>query len=311
MAYTVEKFDIECHGESIAAELFRPNAPGPHPAVVIIGPVAFVKEQSPLQYATRLAQNGIAALIFDPRYYGASTGDPRQLESGVAKIEDLRATLDYLAQRDDFDRQRLGVLGICQGVNWAISAALEDSRVSSLALVAGHYLTPGTALMYLGDPETVSSRIERSAQAQAVFDDTSEVRYIEITGSENALLTAPPVMDWYAPWANHAPWFAHRGKWNNQIAAMSEANIWNWRTDETMAKLNTPLLMVHSEKAATGHAIPQQLFATVPTTDKSLHWIDNANQLQFYEYPPVIDAAVAPVIQHFKTQRSSKSELSS
>lgn len=303
MSYAIEKIDIACHGETISAELFRPIAPGPHPAVTIIGPVAFVKEQSPLQYATRLAQNGIAALIFDPRYYGASTGQPRQLESGTAKIEDICATLDYLVQQDGFDPERLGVLGICQGVNWAIEAALEDKRVAALALVAGHYLTPQTALKYLDNPEKVASRMLRSAQAKAVFDETSEVRYIAITGSENALLTPQPVMDWYAPWSNHAPWFAHRGKWENRIAAMSEANIWNWRTDETMARLKTPLMMVHSDQAASGSAIPQHLFATVPATDKQLNWIENANQFQFYEYPPVIDAAVAPLIQHFKVQR--------
>lgn len=247
MSYTIEKVDIPCHGETLSAELFRPDTPGPHPAVTLIGPVAFVKEQSPLQYATRLAQNGIAALTFDPRYYGASTGQPRQLESGVAKIEDICATLDYLAQQNGFDTQRLGVLGLCQGVNWAISAALEDTRIAALALVAGHYLTPQTALMYLGDAETIASRSQRSAQAKAVFDETGEVQYIDITGSVNALLTSQPVMEWYAPWSNHAPWFAHRGNWQNQIAAMSEAGIWNWRVDETTAQLMTPLMMVHSD----------------------------------------------------------------
>lgn len=300
MSYTIEKVDIPNHSETLSAELFRPDTPAPHPAVTIIGPVAFVKEQSPLQYATRLAQNGIAALTFDPRYYGASTGQPRQLESGVAKIEDIRATLDYLAQQDGLDPQRLGILGLCQGVNWATSAALDDTRVTALALVAGHYLTPQTALMYLGDTQTVASRTQHSARAKAVFDETGDVQYIDITGSENALLISQPVMEWYAPWSNHAPWFAHRGSWQNQIAAMSEADIWNWRVDETLAQLITPLMMVHSDQAATGREIPKQLFSTVPATEKQLHWINNANQLQFYEYPPVIDAAVAPLIQHFQ-----------
>lgn len=304
MSYVTEKVDIKSHGETLSAELFTPNAPGPHPAITIIGPVAFVKEQSPLQYATRLAQNGIAALIFDPRYFGDSTGRPRQFESGAAKIEDIRATLDYLATRGDFDPQRLGILGLCQGVNWAISAAIDDTRVSALALVAGHYLTPETGLLYLRDAETLASRLQRSAQARAVFDETGEVHYIDITGSENALLTSQPVMDWYAPWSNHASWFAHRGKWGSQIAAMSEADIWNWRVDEAMAQLKTPLMMVHSDHAATGRDIPQQLFATVPGAEKHLTWIENANQLQFYEYPPVIDAAVAPLIQHFQSQRN-------
>lgn len=300
MSYIIEKVGIPCHGETLSAELMKPSSPGPHPAVTIIGPVAFVKEQSPLQYATRLAQNGIAALIFDPRSYGASTGQPRQLESGAAKIEDICATLDYLSRLDDLDSERLGVLGICQGVNWAIGAALEDARIAALALVAGHYLTPQTALMYLGDAETISSRTLRSERARAVFEESGEVQYVAVAGSENALLTQQPVMDWYAPWANHAPWFAHRGQWNNQISAMCEADIWDWRVDKMMGQLKTPLMMVHSDQAATGSDIPKELFSTVPATEKHLRWIDNANQLQFYEYPPVIDVVVAPLIQHFQ-----------
>ena len=212
--------------ETLAGQLFLPAVEGSHPAVTIMGPVAFVKEQSPVQYATRLVQQGFAVLIFDPRYHGASTGEPRRFESGEAKIEDLRAAIDFLTAQDGIDQNQLHLLGICQGVNWAIEAAAQDERIASLGIVAGHYLTPETAIMYLGDATTVDARMNRSAAAAAKFSETGVVDYVPIVGSTDALLTAKAVAEWYLPWDNEAPWFLHRGGWENRITAMSEAGIW-------------------------------------------------------------------------------------
>lgn len=300
--YDVRDVTFPSSGETLAGKLFMPSGNGPFAAVAVIGPVAYVKEQSPVQYASRLANQGIAVLIFDPRYHGASTGEPRRFESGEAKIEDIGAALDFLSGQDGVAHDRLGVLGICQGANWAIEAAVRDNRVSALGLVAGHYLTPATTTLYLGDDQRVTARMERSAEAKAVFENTGEVRYISIVGSDEALLIADAVDQWYTPWDNRAPWFAHRGGWENRITAMSEANIWGWRIDETVPQLKTPVLMVHGDKAASGENIPRDLFDTIPAVDKTLHWINGVNQLQFYEDPLVIDSAVAPLSIHFNTR---------
>lgn len=300
--YEVRDVTFPSGGETLAGKLFIPSSNGTFAAVAVIGPVAYVKEQSPVQYATRLAKQGIAVLIFDPRYHGASSGEPRRFESGEAKIEDISAALSFLSNQDGVARDKLGVLGICQGVNWAIEAAVRDNRVSSLGLVAGHYLTPATATLYVGDEQAIAARMERAAEAKAVFEDTGEVRYIPITGSDEALLKFDLIDQWYAPWDNRAPWFAYRGGWENRITAMSEATIWGWKINETITRLKTSVLMVHGDKAASGEKIPRNLFDTIPSADKTLHWINGANQLQFYEDPLVIDAAVAPLALHFSAK---------
>jgi dienelactone hydrolase len=292
MKYSKQNVKFESGGIDLAGILFLPYGQGPHPAVAVMGPVAFVKEQSPVQYASRLARMGVATLIFDPRYHGASGGEPRRFESGTAKIEDLSAAVTYLTNHKDIAPDRIGLLGICQGVNWAIEASNQDPRVKALGLVAGHYLMPETAVMYLGDQSAVEARADRSATAQALYKETGEVQYISIVGSDDALLTHQVVDDWYSPWANHASWFTFRGLWENRIAAMSEAGIWGWRTDEKITNLKTPVLMIHGDKAATGADLPQRLFNTIPSDDKSMVWINGVSQIQFYEDPLVIDAAV-------------------
>lgn len=299
MIYTSQDVAFESHGETLVGRLFLPKDQKPLAVVVTIGPVAFVKEQSPLQYATRLAQQGLAVLIFDPRFHGASTGMPRRHESGQAKIEDIHAAISFLTDHPMIECENIAVLGICQGVNWAIEATVQDPRVHALAVVAGHYLTPATALKYLDDQAMVDARVARSRAAKQAYEETGEVRYIPVCGSRDALLTAPPPGEWYAPWANQAPWFVHRGQWENRITAMSEADLWGWDTTEVMHHLTTPLTMVHSDQAASGRDIPQALFRQVPAHRKICHWIEGANQLMFYEDPQTIDQAVAAVAADF------------
>lgn len=297
--YEARQVSFPSSGETIVGRLLTPASPGPHPAVAIMGPVAFVKEQSPVQYATRLAARGLAVLIFDPRYHGESSGNPRRLESGKAKIEDYQAALDFLSTQEGIDKSRLHLLGICQGVNWAIEASVRDKRVASLGVVAGHYLTPATAKMYLGDEATVAARLDRAAKAAAKFKETGEAEYIPIVGSDAALLKAKAIADWYLPWDSGAPWLTFRGGWENRITAMSEADIWGWRIDETAPHLKLPVLMIHGDRAASGKDIPRKIFEVIASKQKALHWIDGANQLQFYEDPLTIDAAVNALALHF------------
>ena len=299
--YKVQTVSFPSSGETLSGRLLIPASKGPHPAVAIIGPVAFVKEQSPLQYATRLASRGLAVLIFDPRYHGESSGAPRRYESGDAKIEDCQAALDFLTLQDGIDANRLHLLGICQGVNWAIETAAKDSRVTTLGVVAGHYLTAETARMYLGCDAAVEARKARAAKAAADFAKTGEASYIPIVGSEDALLTAKAIADWYLPWDNRAPWLGFRGGWENRITAMSEAEIWGWKIDETAPHLDLPVLMIHGDRAASGPEIPRRIFDGIASDQKELHWIDGANQLQFYEDPLIIDAAVNALAPHFLT----------
>ena len=299
MPYRHIAVEFNSHGETIVGELFLPAGKGPFAAVSIMGPVAFVKEQSPLQYASRIVRQGIAALIFDPRYHGASSGEPRRYESPEAKIEDLMASIDFLTEHESIDAQKIGLIGICQGVNWAIETTVRDDRVKSLAIVAGHYLMPEIATMYLGDEKTVQQRIEHGQKARTAFNQNGTVEYIDIVGSKQALLTAELIENWYTPWANHAAWFAHRGQWENRITAMSEADIWGWRIDKTLRKLKTDVVMIHADHAASGPSIPRKLFESIPAQNKQLHWIEGANQLMFYESPLTIDETIGPLGRHF------------
>jgi hypothetical protein len=80
---------------------------------------------------------------------------------------------------------------------------------------------------------------------------------------------------------------------------MSEAEIWGHRVDEVMARLERPLLMVHSDRAASGPQIPRSLFEKVPAKDKQAVWLDGRNQIQFYQDPMTIDMVLPHLVAFF------------
>jgi len=296
--YDVENISFQSEGTKVAGKLFLPTKPTKNlPAITVMGPVAFAKEQSPLQYATRLAKEGFVVLIFDPRFYGESAGEPRRFESRKAKVADIQASVDFLLTRKEVNPKKIYALGICQGTNWTIEASTLDARIKKIALVASHLLTPETAHKYCGGQEGVQAKLEKATLAKQKFEQTGEVDYIHIVQEnaedKTALLLAKPIADWYLPWGNHAPYFAFRGTWENRITQMSELDIWGFDVGKIMKNLHTPTLMIHSDNAATGAEIPKKLFGTIPSENKKLVWFEEKQvQFQFYEESLTIDKAV-------------------
>ena len=207
----------------------------------------------------------------------------------------------------EVERSQVFALGICQGVNWTIDAAREDSRIRAICLVAGHYLTTAVARMYLGGDEAVSARRAKSLNAKKKFQKTGEVDYIPIVSSfftspdQTALLAAPFVQSFYLRWADRHPMLAHRGLWENRITAMSEHLIWDHRIDISIKDLQVPVLMIHADGAASGIDIPRRLFQDIPSPNKVLVWLGAQGQIQFYEDPITIDLVV-PYVTDFLTQ---------
>jgi uncharacterized protein len=72
--------------------------------------------------AARLAEQGLASLLFDYRGYGGNPGSPS--EEGLAR--DARAARRYLASRADVDQSRIVYLGESLGTGAAVRLASES-----------------------------------------------------------------------------------------------------------------------------------------------------------------------------------------
>jgi pimeloyl-ACP methyl ester carboxylesterase len=99
----------------LSGTLALPTTPGKHPAVVIVhGSGGQTRWGTNRYIADRFARAGIAALAYDKRGSGQSTGDWRQA-SYDDLARDALAGLDLLAARPEVDAARIGIMGHSEG----------------------------------------------------------------------------------------------------------------------------------------------------------------------------------------------------
>ncbi|KAJ5383016.1 hypothetical protein N7517_000927 [Penicillium concentricum] len=284
--YTTEKITYLSHGETVSGIHFRPTNVTNPPSVVITGPYSFVKEQAPLQYATRLADEGYAALIFDPRTVSESTGQPRRHVS------------------------------ICQGGPESLDVASYDGRSAGVASVSGYYRdhetdiymicagcvawTPGAdiAAMKMPTPEQgealYKARLGRAQKARELYDKTGEVVYQPLvdpkpagpdTGSL-AGLPGPVVWSWYGPWTLKG--------FENRYAVMSDLDHFRYTTVPGVAKLNKPALIIHGDNCMNAAAAKRH-YESIPTSRKKLIWNNEVSHFQHYDQPDCVDRNVGDI----------------
>ncbi len=300
---TTEKINFKSKNLNIAGLLCNNDSKFPKSAVVILGPICSVKEQSPIQYATRLAEKGFVALCFDARGYGESEGQPRQFESLKNKMEDVKAAIDYLTSRKDVDTKNIYVLGICNGSNEMLQVSIDDERVKRLALVSGNYLVKENMVHLLGDETIWNEHLQRAKLSKDKFENSGKVDYIKIIDSSGTdqLLPPLPIYNWYHPWENKAPYFTYRGGWQNKVTTMSEWETLNFDALSIAKKINKPTLIIHGEMSDGGYEFAKQIFNSIPNQNKKSIWIDKTVHFQFYDDPIIIGRSVNEISDFFQT----------
>jgi uncharacterized protein len=118
--------------ERLSALLYLPEQSGPCPVVILGGGWCYVKELVQPMYASVFARNGIAALIFDYRYMGASSGEPRQHIDPWQQIEDYRNAISYIESRPEVDAERIGAWGISYSGGHVLIVGALDPRVRAV-----------------------------------------------------------------------------------------------------------------------------------------------------------------------------------
>lgn len=131
--YKKEEIRFRNGAASLGGTLVTPLSPGPHPAIVLVhgsGP----QGRDDWHYRSLgdfFARHGIAAVVYDKRGVGGSTGNHE-----TATFDDLAgdaaAAVRFLAARKEIDRRRIGMLGSSQG-GWL--APLAASRAGGVAFL--------------------------------------------------------------------------------------------------------------------------------------------------------------------------------
>jgi dienelactone hydrolase len=143
-AATEEAVHIASGKITLAGTLVLPAGSGQHPAVVLFhgsGP-----QKRDLFMARWFADRGIAAVAYDKRGVGESTGNFRAVPF-MELCDDGLAAIEYLKSRKEIDAKRIGVWGLSQGGWLGPLAASRSADVSFVIAVSGPGVSPGEQMI--------------------------------------------------------------------------------------------------------------------------------------------------------------------
>lgn len=135
-------------GLRCAAWLYRPQ--GSSACVVLAHGWTGVREQRLDAFAERFAAEGLAALVFDYRNFGASEGQPRSLLDIPGQLADWRAAVAHARALDGIDRGRVALWGSSFSGGHVIETAAADPQIA--AIVAQVPFVDGFANMGRTEP---------------------------------------------------------------------------------------------------------------------------------------------------------------
>jgi uncharacterized protein len=128
----------------LAGTLMLPAGPPPYPAVFLFHGSGNQPRIIPV--AQWFANHGFAALTYDKRGVGESTGDFRA-GPFMDLCEDGLAAVDYLKSRKEIDRRHIGVWGLSQGGWLGPLAASRSNDISFVIAVSGPGVSPGEQML--------------------------------------------------------------------------------------------------------------------------------------------------------------------
>ncbi|MBO1199234.1 alpha/beta hydrolase [Staphylococcus simiae] len=271
-----------------------------YPAIVVGHPAGGVKEQTAGLYAERLAQLGYVTLAYDASYQGESEGQPRQLEDPHARVEDIRAAVDYFTTVPFIDNDRIGLVGICASGAYVIKAAQTDKRVKAVAGISasdiGQIFRYGwTGEQSINDTLNTLAQVSSERTAEANGQEMQTIGFVpeadEITDE-----TPQEMKDGYeyyrTPRANHP-------RSNNKIPFISFDRIIEFTAFDLVSELLTqPLLVIAGSEAGT-RWLTEQVYEKA-NEPKEVLYVEGANHFDMYDKEPYVTEAVEKMETFFK-----------
>jgi fermentation-respiration switch protein FrsA (DUF1100 family) len=122
-----------CGIDTCAAWLYAPadgGSDGTVPLIVMAHGLTGTRRDRLGAFAERFADAGVAALVFDHRGFGDSTGEPDHVDPAL-QLEDWRAGIAYARSLPGIDPGRIATFGSSLGGGNALAAAAEDSAIAA------------------------------------------------------------------------------------------------------------------------------------------------------------------------------------
>jgi fermentation-respiration switch protein FrsA (DUF1100 family) len=256
-----------------------------------------VKEQTSGLYAQKLAEQGYITLAFDASHQGESEGLPRLLEDPTQRVEDIRSAVDYLTTLSYVNADRIGLLGICAGGGYSLSASQTDHRIKAVAVASAvdmgltvrkgwdGNLSVSEQIKFL---ETVAK--QRTAEANGV--QPTYANYVPEVVDGNTIPDMREAHDYY-----RTPRAQHPNSTNRFLYTSYDKIMAFDAFSQLGTLLAQPALFIVGTKA--GSRWQGELAYKLTNSPKELFYIDGATHMDLYDGKQYVPQVVTKLSAFF------------
>lgn len=239
---------------TLAGTLVLPPTKGPHPAIVIIHGSGPGPRGNYRFIADFFAMNGVAALVYDKRGCGDSTGDWHK--SGFDGLAgDALAGLELLRHRPDINPRQIGLWGASQG-GWLVGlAASRSTNVAFIIGVSGPGITPEVQGAFM-----VEHRMKTAGYSDADLREALSLYYLDSRCARTDRgwdeFTAANKTAKDKPWYDHDVHPYNPGDGDLKMWQL----IWDYDPLPVLRKVHCPVLSIFGEQDP---LVPAQISASI------------------------------------------------
>ncbi len=280
---------------NIVANVYTPanfDTAKKYPTIVIAHPNGGVKEQVAGLYAQRLANQGYITITADAAYQGGSGGTPRNVDKPSNRIEDIHAMADFITQYQGVDVSKLGLLGICGGGGYALTAAQSDKRFKAVATVSmfNSGIVRRNGFMN-SQVATIQERLQQASEARALEVAGKEIRYTANVVITDEMADKMPFDLYREGHYYYNRTHAHpNSKFSYTLSSLMDLMTFDASTN--MDLINQPLLMIAGSKADSFYMTEDAFKKATNAKNKELFQISGATHIQTYWKPEYVSQAV-------------------
>ncbi|ENF2037894.1 alpha/beta hydrolase [Acinetobacter baumannii] len=239
-AYTVEPLYVPCDQEMIAADFYIPKTNNKSAVIIMAHGFAGLRQFKLIQYAQRFAQAGFAVILFDYRYWGGSTGKPREMISINSQLEDWKTMIQYASTCKFIDNRRIVLWGTSLSGGYALSLASELKNIQAIMVQIPYVDGAETAKLYplqrypqalkLSSQDYMGSKMGLNPKRLPVVD-------------QYKLCFMPTADSYYGYLSIVNPDYY----WSGEVPARVFFNLMRYRPIQLVRQINIPVLFIAAQ----------------------------------------------------------------
>jgi len=303
-----ERMDVTFGSGNVkcAGYLYLPDGPvtGKVPCVVMGHGFSGTRNLGLTAYAERFAAAGMAALVFDYAYFGASGGQPRQLLDVGHQLDDYRAAVAFARGQPGIDPARIALWGTSLSGGHVIVVAAGDPRI---AAVVSQVPFPGVEfgrsserpakvtlqLLAAAVNDVIRGWLHRAPRLVPVFGDPGDM----------AVFTSPHDKAIINELAAQAP------EWRNAVAARMLFPLMRYQPRTAASGLAMPLLVCIAEKeTAASPALTADMISRAPKAEVRRYPIGHFDAYTGQWFEQIVSDQISFLHAHLGIQATAEPE---